>query len=154
MEYISDLYWFEENGVHDFNGEGLNANYIIMPSSGIHDKNGKEIYQGDVVLTQKYYDRPYSEKRKGKRYIGLVEYQISGASGFYNPDSGKWDKYKEYGARWKVKEIQNRGKYVHGSWGDFFNCEVIGNIYENPELLNCSIETTSYKDKSGLMPAT
>ena len=26
MEYINDLYWFEENGIHDFNDD----NYIFM----------------------------------------------------------------------------------------------------------------------------
>lgn len=36
---------------------------------------------------------------------------------------------------WKVK-IKDWGKYIDGYWGDFFDCEVIGNIYENEDLLN------------------
>ena len=134
MVYIEDLYWFEENGVHDGSGKGHYTNYELMQYTGLHDKNGKEIYEGDIVLTQERYDRPYSEKRKSKRHVGTVVYKIGSGKGFYNPESGKWDKYKEYEAEWIV-EVKDYGKFVHGSWGDFFDCEIIGNIYENPEFL-------------------
>lgn len=43
---IKDLYWFEENYVHDFNGQGLYENYVI------------EIYVDDVIV--------YSSKGEGK----------------------------------------------------------------------------------------
>ena len=39
MYHIDDLYWFEENGVHDSGGEGHYENYIIMPSTCVADKN-------------------------------------------------------------------------------------------------------------------
>ena len=134
MEYIDDLYWFEEQGIHDADGNGLCAKYDIMPFSGIHDKNGKEIYLGDIVVTQEYTDRPYSKKAKRKRHTGIVEYVVHGGDGFYNPETGKWDKHKEYAAGWQVK-VKNYGKFGCRVWGDFYDCEVVGNIYENPELL-------------------
>lgn len=152
MIYISDFYWFEEEGVHDCDGMGHYTNYELMPFSGIHDKNGKEIYKGDIVLTQERYDRPYSKNRKSKRHTGVVEYKVRGGNGFYDSESGKWDKHKEYGAEWVV-EVKDYGKFVHGSWGDFYDCKVIGNIYENPELLE-TIETIGYADQSGLASAT
>jgi hypothetical protein len=40
----------------------------------------------------------------------------------------------EYEAEWIVK-VKDYGVYVHGSWGDFWDCEVIGNVFENSELL-------------------
>lgn len=45
MIYINDLYWFEENGVHDFEDE----DYIFMWSIGVNDINGKVMYGGDIL---------------------------------------------------------------------------------------------------------
>ena len=70
---------------------------------GIHDNNGKKIFENDIVMTQEMYDRPYSKKRKSKRHIGVVQYQSGGGSGFYNSETGKFDKYIEYHAEWIVK---------------------------------------------------
>ena len=75
---------------------------ILMQYTGLHDKNGKEIYEGDIT------DDGYNN-------IGVVKYgnyNCSCCEGVY-------------------------GWYVDG--GDIRSAEcflkVIGNIYENPELL-------------------
>lgn len=44
MEYITDLYWFEENMVHEDGDSG----YKLMQSSGEKDKNGKLAFDGDI----------------------------------------------------------------------------------------------------------
>ncbi len=49
MEYFSDLYWFEENGVHDFDSCGLHSEYKITEFTGAVDRNGDDIYEGDII---------------------------------------------------------------------------------------------------------
>ena len=65
--------------------------------TGLKDKNGVEIYEGDIV------------KRWGNIYIVI------------------WDKIG-FRMKWTKEDSVNR-------FPDEL-CEVIGNIYENPELLN------------------
>ena len=81
------------------NGEDV----ILMQSTGLKDKNGKEIFEGDIVKMAKdvYSDPTYYEV-------------IRHRGGAYRLESNQ-----------------------HGCelWLRHTNCEVIGNIYENPELL-------------------
>lgn len=106
----------------------------VCQFTGLYDKNGRKIFEGDIVLTQDYYDKPYAKNRKSKKHIGIVEYKVGSSSGFYNQETGKWDAHKEWEAGWIVK-VKHYGKFGHGIWGDFFDCEIIGNIYDTPELL-------------------
>lgn len=74
----------------------------IMQYTGLKDKNGKEIYEGDIVKIWDYYAE-----------VGVVEYNPPRFNIFDNDDSTT----------------------------DFDNIEwkyfgVIGNIYENPDLLS------------------
>ena len=75
-------------------------NYILMQYTGLKDKNGKEIYEGDIVrnTADKYH------------------YEI------------KWDNFE---SAWSLGENGSpiRRYLLSEYW------EVIGNIYENPELL-------------------
>lgn len=87
------------------------AHYIavIMQYTGLKDKNGKEIYEGDVLLTD--LDRPYL----------IVEFR-NGAFMYQCHDNGR--DYYDIMLPLSIAE-HTQDKYV----------EVIGNIYENPELL-------------------
>lgn len=82
--------------------------YELIRFTGLLDKNGKEIYEGDIVCYG-----PWSDGEGFCRHI--VEWNIKDAAfGTYEP-------------RREKEHFPNIDERV---------CEVIGNIYENPELLN------------------
>lgn len=106
----------------------------VIPSTvgqytGLTDKNGKKIFEGDIVKTQPFYDRPYSDKRKSKKFIGVVKYKTRIFNG------NKYCSKQCYNGEWGLKFYKDFGKYTHYSWGELWNCEVIGNIHDNTELL-------------------
>ena len=79
----------------------------IMQFTGLHDKNGKEIYEGDVIERG-----DYAHPRSKKRYRGKVIFQ----RGYFE-------------IAWN-ESYYSETLYVHCG-----ECEIIGNIYENSELL-------------------
>jgi uncharacterized phage protein (TIGR01671 family) len=108
MEIIDDLYWFEENHVRE-NGDGYGCENIIMQFTGLHDKNGKEIYEGDIIS---YEDDPANVVKWNHDFCCWVCWED--------------DKLNEEGEvfDWaQMKKIDSKHYIIHG------------NIYENPELL-------------------
>lgn len=93
--------------------------------TGLEDKNGKWIFEGDIIRTQPFSDKPYSSKAKYKQHLGVVEYRISHfKNSLYEQD---------YKAEWRAN-IKDCGKFVYCDWNEFFKCEVIGNIYDDDLL--------------------
>ena len=76
---------------------------VLMQSTGLVDKNGKEIFEGDIVkMSKDVYSEP--------TYYEVV---------------------RHYGGAYRLESKK------HGCelWLRHADCEVVGNVYENPELL-------------------
>lgn len=88
-------------------------NLELMQFTGLKDKNGKEIYEGDIIK---------AKHDVGDYDIGSVVYGRKGAFCIDLPKVATGIK----------SPLLN---YIHGIMFDESDIEVIGNIYENPELL-------------------
>ena len=97
-------YW----GGHDTSWEQVDEyEYEIVQYTGLKDKNGKEIYEGDIV-------RCFLKKARHFEHNPVdLEMCFSDAWGAFGFTDG--------GAFWY--------------WKDVWEAEVIGNIYENPDMV-------------------
>ena len=118
MEYNGFII-YPENGLCEFpqggwdiDGDTENPDgFILMQYTGIKDKNGKEIYEGDIVK--------------------LITNWVSDLAPENTPTAS-------------IREVTFKdGSFILGHGGFFSNhfiksgiIEVIGNIYDTPELLN------------------
>lgn len=86
-------------------------NYVLMQSTGLKDKNGKEIFEGDILTT-------------GKR-TGVVKNHRT--LGFYINDA-RGDNWW-FGSDVDLAEFEDFTRDVARKIG------ILGNIYTNPELV-------------------
>lgn len=86
-----------------------NDRFVLMQFTGLKDKNGKEIFEGDIVEFCTKWEFP-------QRFKGQV---------IYFPESMQYGFSENGESYYDFTDIENDELL-----------EVIGNIYENPELLS------------------
>ena len=105
---------FMEQYTVDTLNNTLNSEYFIIEQfTGLYDKNGKEIYEGDILATENH-DPEYDLWKQSDHGYTVVQYKDFGFT-FSN---------------WQL-ELDRNNESVYGI--EFV--EVIGNIFENPEKL-------------------
>lgn len=98
---LGDLYWRGvDTGDYGFPDE----TNVVMQYTGLKDKNGKEIYEGDIV--RNIYPG-------GEKIYGVVG----------------WPQCID------CKETYELAGSTYKKMMSFTDCEVIGNVYENPNLI-------------------
>jgi uncharacterized phage protein (TIGR01671 family) len=89
--------------------------YELMQYTSLKDKNGKEIYEGDIIKFNWFY---YGETEIEELKVGVVV----------------WEK-NTTGFSFKAKDNDNNYPFILLNFDSESDIEVIGNIYENSELI-------------------
>lgn len=101
---------------------------VWMQYTGLEDKNGKEIYEGDIVrFTIWWFD---GSVEQDTAITGIIEYSPKNLS--FQLKNCKNQKYLEYTGFKIGDEYYTPFSELNFDEADF---EVVGNIHENPELL-------------------
>lgn len=105
------------NSIEDFSCDDFEEGLVILEEdTGLKDKNSKEIYEGDIVRYA--FDYPKGE------WVEEVSFgKIADGEGYYH----------DYFLAWRT--IDSNGDGAQSLLDLEGVCEVIGNIHENPELL-------------------
>jgi len=135
LTFVNDDTWRIEDDCGELTTEAF---AILMQSTGLTDSKGREIFEGDVVeikgeMRQSNFGKPN-------------HYQVVHGSSSLVTDTpahggGTWGIHAEHFiySIHKVPSIMNEEELQHTLTGInsrvVSNAEVIGNVYENPELM-------------------
>ena len=130
IDFMNKVINYIENDYENNRQEIIGAYFEdieLMEYTGLKDKNGKEIYEGDVVkLIHTGIEISADRLEDLKRFVGIIKYENGIFKIVRTEKSLIESKYFEMEQK-KVSEI-----FIYSK---LYDLEVVGNIYENPELL-------------------
>lgn len=116
IAFVGTIWWNYEDGPKIINVDGRNyslSEIILMQFTGLKDKDGEEIHEGDIVNVTAF-DPHVVRYADGAFWFASAKY----------PNSVPW-----------VGMYNMNPKAGYTNDGKGLEVEVIGNIYENPRLL-------------------
>lgn len=109
--------------------------YVLMQSTGFKDKNGKEIFEGDILK--------FNDEWAEYCYEGYVDGSVEGIN-FVEVVRGEacfeFGKTRYPESSLFIRMEDERLAFAELIKSRDFEFEIIGNIYENPELLEVEDE--------------
>lgn len=130
-EWVMGYLWpYDENAIWQLHGHENSkccgtGQFSVIPETmgqytGLCDKNGKKIFEGDIVKNDWCHLR-------GNSVVWFGEYKDLDMSDDYR--QGHMGFYLEHQGSFEAKATRKDILYYANK------CEIIGNIYDNPELL-------------------
>jgi len=119
--WVEDFYVYQDGSIAVDEGiygekeeKYITENVVLMYYTGLKDKNGKDVYEGDILADT---DNPEEHYILGKVAYNQIPDCIYAGQYLLEDNEG-------YASEWDI--ITGEG---------WHKLEVIGNIYENPELM-------------------
>ena len=129
IQYADQGYWTNNMDASESHKEELRKKnieikdeFVLMQYTGLKDKNGKEIYEGDIVKLDEAPDII-----KGTEFHNMED---------VSHHEIYWDNDRACFCDKRLEDGDSLAGYLDGDISFMSDCELVGNIYENAELLN------------------
>ena len=118
-------YLWEEMGMRGENLADTNE-FVLMQYTGLKDKNGIEIYEKDIIILEPDEAKEYFNEPTNLSYgdVCIVEWSNTNLAYYLMPVN---------------EDIEEQQMDYYGAWSGWNWIKVIGNCYENPELLKGAV---------------
>ena len=106
--------------------------FVLLQYTGLHDKNNIEIYEGSIIPCK----------------VGTHQY-ANWKVGDPNAVLNGWVAWNPCQLRWEIQFDKNEYNIVSSCFGFYSGPElnVIGNIFQNPELINPGFDPLNISDR-------